>query len=162
MTKYKVILMNLNEILLDLKLIEKHTYYLKINKYDFEEKLKAITEFKFNPFSKMIFKGEVNKDNFELVLFNDRRKNVNGAIAKGTYFELNGSLIINIEIKGVYSGDIIYLILALVLFWNEKIEFRIMFILFFMLPFMYFMKRGNIKRMKNSLNEEFAKFESKS
>jgi hypothetical protein len=165
MLKAKVNSMYLKEILLNLKLIEKHTYNLKIKNSDFEEKLIAITEFKFNPFSKMIFKGKVNQDIFELVLFSNIRKGAFGAVAKGTYFELNESLIVNIEIWGVDNSQFVYFFFFIIGFlWFGKMGFgiEIMFIIFFLFPFMYFELRSNIKSLKHSLKQEFNGFVSKS
>ena len=151
------------------------TTTLPINKVDFKDKLREITDvgsisifsdtFDLFSSSDKKFKGQVDLEGFKIEIRRSFTDNSNYAIAKGTFVESNGILTIETVIFGFNDFTIIYgLSISLFLFFslfssseksgNISIP-NILFLEAFICAILYFTMKRSAKRLKQELEEEF-------
>jgi hypothetical protein len=167
-----------NDFLRKINLIDHLTTNLKMTKKDFAEKLSQIidvgsTGIFANPFeafsaSKNEFKGQVAHDGFEIKRRTKFFDNYTMAVAKGTFTESNGQLIIETEIKGWYRFILLFYAILLLFyvpfltglfFTHDKMVFLIIPFLILhaagMFSIPYFMTRRSVRKFKYELEREF-------
>lgn len=169
----------MKEFLKRLKLIDSMTTNLQTSKIEFVNRLNEITDkggigimsdtFDVFSSSKNEFKGQVDFENFKI---KRRRRffdtNMNFAVAKGTFIENNGLLIVETEINGFNNFFIVFYVLLIIFYSififalscdniNESF-IAIPFLLLhgaFMFAIPYLVMRRSVKRLKYELEREF-------
>lgn len=172
----------MSEFFKKLKLIHNTNYEIQVKKDYFIEKLSELTEagntdilsgaFDALTMSNMIYKGEINSDNFKVKKRNRLFKsNMNLAVAKGHFYQSGGQLYIDLEIEGqnkfiasiciflsffymlitfiiIYQGDPNYINFVPFLLVHALITFLVLYVIL----------RVSISSLRNSLIESFQSF----
>jgi len=170
----------MKEFLKRIKLINKFTIVLYLNRSEFVDQLSAITELKakgtflnaFDMFSadRYQYKGRVTYDGFKISQqkrFYDT--NMNPAVASGILYEENGQLTSETEING-FNNYFILIYAALFVFYtvflfgiatsknNSFIAIPLLFVFLHgttLFSMLYLIMKRNVKKMKYDLERDF-------